>query len=119
MPTWPASLMPYPLVTGYQESAPVTAIRTEMDTGIAKQRQRYTATPRRVTGAVTLPSKADLDTLYTFFTTTLSGGSLSFDWVDRNGAPCVYRFIVGPDALRWEPLDPERWLAHLQLEIMP
>ena len=119
MPSWPTSLMPYPLIVGYQETPPVTAIRTEVDVGPAKQRQRYTAAARRVNGTVTLRTKAEVDTLDTFYTTTLKGGSLTFEWTDRNGVTRTFRFVAGPEALRYEGVDPNHWNAHMQLEVLP
>ena len=119
MPTWPTELQPYPLVSGYQEAPPNTAIRTEMDTGPAKQRRRYTAAPRTITGAVVLKTKAEVDVLDAFFVTTLQGGALSFDWQDRNGVTRTFRFVAGSDALTYEPIEPDRWRASMRLEIMP
>lgn len=119
MATWPATLQPYPLIEGYAESPPNTGLRTEMDAGPAKQRQRYTAAPRRITGAIVLRTKAEIDILDAFFVTELKGGTLPFDWQDRNGTTRTFRFVVGDDALTYGPVDPDQWKARMRLEVLP
>lgn len=47
MSTWPADL-PSPYVNGYTVAPEKSFIRTEMDSGPARQRQRFTAVPTMV-----------------------------------------------------------------------
>lgn len=116
MASWPATLPPYPLVEDYAESPPNTMLRTEMDAGPAKMRQRYTAAPRPITGSVVLRSKLELEDFDTFFVTTLKGGTLPFTWNDRNAVPRTYRFTAPPS---YAFLEPDKIKVTMALEILP
>lgn len=116
MPAWPGNLQPYPLVADYEESAPDTMLRTEMDAGPAKLRQRFTAAARPISGSVVMKTKSELNDLDAFFVTTLKGGTLAFDWQDRNGVTRSYRFTAPP---RYTFLEPDRIKVSMKLEIMP
>ncbi len=76
--TWPITLPAYPLLEKYAEAMPNTTIRTDMETGPAKVRQRTTAGVRRLSVGYLL-SKAQVSTLEEFYLTILKGGSLSFE----------------------------------------
>lgn len=114
--TWPATLPSYPLVEGYEERAPATMLRTEMDAGPAKVRRRFTAGVRVLTLEVGLTTE-QTETLDAFFVDTLQGGTLPFDWVHpRTQDPATFRFTAEPE---YEPLGGEMWIAVLPLEILP
>jgi len=116
MPTWPATLPQVLLVDGYAESPPNTMLRTEMDAGPAKMRQRYTAAPRPISGAVILDSKAQLNTFAAFFVTDPKGGTLTFTWEDRDAVTRTYAFTATP---AYEFLEPDMIRVVMTLEIRP
>src|SRR4051812_37350345 len=78
---WPISLPLTLLIDGYSKTLPATTIRSSMDIGPDKVRQRATAgvTPRK--GRLLLTAD-QADTLEAFFNITLAGGALPFDWND-------------------------------------
>ncbi len=113
--TWPVTL-PDDVLQGYLEGFGETLLRTTMDAGPAKQRRRFTAVARpfQVTIELTRDQVAIFDD---FFTTTLAGGSLAFDWTHpRTGAAVEFRFTEEPD-LRHHVGN--LWRAPLKLEILP
>ena len=113
---WPPSLPQLPDV-GHVESAPNTLLRTEMEVGPPKVRQRYTAGVRPVQMSISPLASADATTLDDFFISTLKGGSLPFDWqIPRSGATVSYRFIEPP---KYEAIHPGSWRATFNLEILP
>jgi hypothetical protein len=117
MAVWPISLPQSPLMLqGFQETLPNTVIRTEMDVGPPKVRQRATAGIRAFTMIVQM-TKAQVATLDTFYVSTLAGGSLPFDWTHpRTGAAATYRFVRPPICV---PLADDLWQARMELEILP
>lgn len=116
MPAWPATLPASPLVNGFSESAPNTSLRTEMDQGPAKIRQRTTAAVRNITARFVL-NNAQVADLETFFTTTLAGGSLGFDFTHpRTGVLETARFVTPPDYL---PLGNGYYRVLAELELLP
>lgn len=115
---WPASLPQQPLYDGYQEQAPNLVIRSQMDAGPPKIRQRFTAGIRTFAMRLAL-TKAQVATLDTFFVTTAAGGSIAFEWVHpRTGATVNYRFVVPPQPKYHADAD-DVWWAELALEILP
>ena len=80
MATWPASL-PQTLLYDLTEKRQAGKVRSQMDTGPAKQRKRFTATVKEYVGALIL-TQAQLATFKTFYETTLGEGVDSFTWVD-------------------------------------
>ena len=116
-PVWPVSLPQTPPWNGYSESPPDTVLRTQMDAGPAKTRQRFTAGVRPIQERIRM-SWDQVATLDTFYVTTLSNGALKFDWVHpRTAAVSVYRFTAAPS---WRPSSRGKaWDVTMQLEIMP
>jgi hypothetical protein len=112
---WPGGLPQVAMQGQYNEEPPTTAIRSQMDTGPAKIRQRYTAGPRPV--QITLPlSAAEVEILDVFHVTTLKGGSLPFDWKHpRTQANVSMRFRRAPGYTDQGSI----YLARLDLEILP
>ena len=119
-PVWPASLPAFVETDGFDDAFPETVVRTPMESGPAKQRRRFTAAPEPLRAGLVL-TKAQHDTLKTFFVTTCKGGSLAFDWVHPiSQAAASYRFKAPP---RVAPLGQVAGLAmvkaSLDLEILP
>ena len=116
MTIWPDTLPAAPLLEDFQELLPETAIRTDMDTGPAKVRQRSTAG----TGALMvsyLLSAAETITLDAFYRTTLSGGATAFDYTHpRTGTSLSCRFTRPPE---YAPLNGNYFKATLALEVLP
>jgi hypothetical protein len=92
---WPASL-DSAVLRNWSEVFPDRTIRFQTEVGAAKVRQRTTSTA----GVLEVPmamTAAQVATLYTFFDTTTSGGSLRFEWQHpRTGATHEMRFLEPP-----------------------
>jgi phage-related protein len=96
MPTWPSSLPDKPLQQGYEEAPGDGRQRTQMDTGPAKVRRRFTATVDEFTARFHLTS-TEVDTLDSFWENDLDGGTLRFDWTHpRTGLALQFRFVNRP-----------------------
>jgi len=116
MPTWPSSLPQSPLVSGFAETPPMTSLRTEMDQGPAKVRQRTTAGIRKLQMSFNM-TKAQIATLDTFYNTTISGGALKFDFTHPRTASTVSVRIVNPPS--YAPINGEYYSVGLELEQLP
>ena len=118
MVAWPASLPDEPLLAGYRETAPATGLRTQMDAGPAKQRNRFTAGVRSFKFTMDV-TRAQVETFDSFFKDTLKGGTLAFDWTHpRTLAAVSFRF----DATKppsYEGVSQQDWRIPLELEILP
>lgn len=116
MPIWPAGLPQAPLVNQYQETLADTAIRTKMDQGPAKTRQRTTAGTTDIVVSYLL-SRAQTQLLDDFFLTELGGGSLGFTYPHpRREVPVTARFRKPPQlAAR----NGQYYTVRLELEILP
>ena len=79
MPTWPASLPQNLRVSDFGDQFPSGAIRQDMDSGPAYQRQRYTAAPEPIQGSIWV-DKTQYNTIKDFWTNTTAHGALPFDW---------------------------------------
>jgi hypothetical protein len=127
---WPATLPKAPTVARYAETLPDLSIRSQVEAGPAKVRQRITANVAPVEIELKLTG-AQVVILRTFWTTTTAGGSLAFQWIDHaTGADADYRFISPPQLRPLSPRIPggplggspggaEYWSATFQLERMP
>ena len=97
MSVWPNTLPGSPLLDNFREIAPKTSIRTDMEQGPAKVRQRTTAAIRMLQ-LTYLMSKDQVAILETFYLATLQGGSGSFSFVHpRSNATVSCRFIRPPE----------------------
>lgn len=113
-PTWPAGL-PVPRRSGHDEQLGTNTIRSQMDTGPAKVRRRFTKRIDSFTADFAMTS-TQLETLLYFFSTTCADGSLSFAWEHpRTGAAATCRFIAPPD---FKPYG-MRWIVSVRLEVLP
>lgn len=104
MAAFPATL-PKPLIEGYAGSQDIAFIRTEMEAGSQRQRQRFSAANHQMTMSWRL--KADeMVTFKSFFDTTINKGSdwftMSIDTGDgfttydaRFTQPYQYSYIAG------------------------
>lgn len=79
MPSWPLPNAQF-LISGYQETMQMTVIRTDMETGPAKVRQRFTKNVQPLKGKLAPITDSDYATLYSFFNSDCAGGALSFTW---------------------------------------
>lgn len=118
-PVWPPTLPQDVFAEGYDETLPNTMLRTQMDAGPAKTRRRSTAGVRPLTVTIELNRTLGEDAAFDeFFTDTLGGGTLSFDWTHpRTLATVTMRFTAPPHL---QPLAGGKfWRAMLNLEVMP
>lgn len=74
---WPETLPIHPLLSGYREMPDDTILRSEMDTGPAKLRQRSTTSTSKI-HLQFLVNAVQLSAFRDFYENDLSGGSLAF-----------------------------------------
>jgi len=120
-PAWPQSLPQKPLLNGLAEQAPNTLLRSNMETGPAKVRRRYTAGVRKFPVSFVL-TEAQVATMDTFLQETLLGGALKFDWLHpRTGAAVTFRIIPESEETlnTYTPLGRGYWSTSLQVEALP
>ena len=114
--TWPtASSFPEaPLLSGNEEAMPDTVIRTDMEVGPPKVRQRSTA--GYSTGSYMFHMTAtNILALETFYKTTCSGGAEEFEWAHpRTGDTEDWRFTAPPT---WTQLKNALYLVSIQVEM--
>lgn len=117
MPTWPDTL-PEIELDGYQEQEQSGAIRTDMDSGPAFQRQRFSATTTRISASITVTAD-QYATLKQFRNFDCAQGSIPFDWVHPiTDEPVTMRFVVG-NQLSISALGNDQYKVNLSLEILP
>lgn len=120
MATWPSTLPGLEL--GAELSQQESFIRSPMDTGPTKQRRRFTATSRYLSGTMLL-TKTQYETLDTFYKDTISYGSDAFDYTDPvdNSTTVSARFISPPSftALIGAAGGVDFWRANIALELLP
>lgn len=116
LPLWPEELPPAPLVERYQEVLADTTIRTKMDQGPAKTRQRTTAGVAELNVSYLL-SRSQTAVLENFFADTLAGGSISFIYPHpRREAPVTARFRKPPQI---SARNGQYYMTRLELEVLP
>ena len=117
MPTWPLSLPQQLLQRGYRESLVDNVIRTSVDAGPEKRRQRFTATVRPLSGGMIM-SSAQLDTLMTFYNDDIASGALAFDFAaPRDQATMLSVVLKQPPG--WTNLGGDNYAVNLEMEIQP
>lgn len=115
-PTWPDSLPLRPLADRYQETLAETSIRTAMEQGPAKIRQRTTAGVTQIEASYVL-SHAQAAVLETFYRVTLSGGTGVFACLHpRHGGAVTARFRRSPVL---SARNGSYVLARTEIEILP
>ena len=113
MAAWPATLPQ--CQSQYSEKRQDGALRSDMDTGPAKVRRRFTATSTylQLTYLLTLSQSTELDT---FYDVTTNKGSDVFDFLHpRLGTTVRARFMEPPELAA----DRLLWRARVQLEVLP
>jgi len=114
MPTWPVSLPDYVLKEGFSEKLPANIIRSSMGVGPPKMRKRTTSGPRPLT-VTQYMTASQVATFDTFYASTLSWGSLRFDWVSpRTQVAKELRFTTEPS---YTPSG-AGYMVNMALEIM-
>lgn len=98
-PVWPSTL-PTPEYGWNEGEVENMIIRSSNESGVAKQRLRYTAVATPITSSIVL-TRAQLATFKTFVETTLKH-VLPFDWVDMltDSGTVTYRFTKKPTYTR-------------------
>ena len=77
---WPAGL-PQDVLRRYSFAFPTLSVSSPTDQGPGKKRRRFTGNSRPFTVTVRL-SRAQVPVLETFWSETLAGGVLRFEWID-------------------------------------
>jgi hypothetical protein len=121
MDTWPATL-PQRLSCDASVQDDESRAITDMDSGPASVRNRFTAITQTVKGSMVLTG-AQLATFNTFFRVTIKHGSLSFNWIHPFTEETIeIRFKSKPG---WkcvksaESVDDRLYQASLELEVQP
>ena len=113
MTAWPGSLPQTPLNTGYVQSIKDTAIRSSMDQGPDKLRRRVTRDIRLIQMQFVMTT-AQVNTLRTFYNSTIQGTG-TVDWSDDlTGEESTYRF-VGPPAYSF--IEAGQWSVSITFEV--
>lgn len=118
MAIWPTTLPQELHQQGFSIQNPTGAVRTDMETGKAFQRRRYTAAVQPVSGQMFL-TKEQYTTLLVFWRDTLGMGALEFDWVHPiTGDLAKFRFNSNnPPQL--SAVTGDLYQVRLSLEIVP
>jgi hypothetical protein len=115
MADWPATLPQNFQVQGYQETGADNLLRTSMEVGPDKLRQRTTSNVRTVVGTMWLTPDQYTE-FRTFYEVTHKFGSLTFTKDDQHGVNRTWRFAAPPV---YSTVGPENWQVRLSLEEMP
>ena len=116
MATFPTTL-PKPTQSDYQENRQSQLIRSQMDTGPAKIRRRFTANSAEYSVSWEFTG-SQLSTFETFFNSTIDGGSVEFTWVQpRTDASVTARFVDGVYSV--SSLGHDLYRVSSKLEVMP
>ena len=115
MPSWPPTLPQQLSKQGYGEALPDNVIRTTVDAGPEKRRQRFTAAVRPLRGSMVMTS-VQLDTLEAFFG-TVSSGAEAFDFPSPRGAGTVSVAFAQPPS--WANVGGDIYRVSLEMEIQP
>jgi len=116
--TWPETLPQKLLVDGYSQAAANTLMRSNMETGPAKQRRRFSSGVEPVSGKLIL-DYTEFDTLKEFYDTTLIGGSLRFIWKDPTDQLSGNRLFRFTSPINWTTYGAGLFNVSLQLEMLP
>lgn len=93
---WPPGIARTPLVSKLRETAPNLIIRSAMDVGPAIVRRRFTA-GISLFDVELLATRDELATFRTFFSDTILGGALAFEWKHPiTGDTADFRIIDPP-----------------------
>lgn len=121
MAVWPIPLPQY-LEIGAQDTRQQGFIRSNTDTGPYKQRKRFTATSRFLSGSMLLTG-TQRATFETFYKTTLSEGTDAFDFIDPVDFGTVSaRFTQAPSLSAvsgGNTATTVQWRMDIMLEVLP
>lgn len=121
MPSWPGTL-PDTQFIGLVDASEDERVQTQMDAGPPKIRKRFTAPVRNIQIPIIFTS-AEKVILDTFWITTLSNGTLSFDWEDPvDDSTVTYEFVSRPQfklAVGHSTAASRLWEGVLNLRIIP
>ena len=113
---WPVSLPQEPLFEGNIEQAPNVTLRTQMDDGPPKMRQRSTAGYYKCTYVFNMTT-AQVATLLTFYNTTVEGGAVYWEWTHpRTSSTENWRFTAPPS---YTKITSGYWKVTIQVEQLP
>ncbi|GGE18106.1 hypothetical protein GCM10011390_41610 [Aureimonas endophytica] len=117
IPVWPASLSQRMEAQGYQEGQGDGRLRSSMDGGPGKVRQRFR--PARPVSGTILMTAAQLATFRAFVDGDLAGGSLPFQFPAQS-ASGVWLVRFADSMPTWSTYGvPGAWRVSLSLEILP
>jgi len=120
VPSWPATL-PQKQFLGTTFNPQDNVLRTDMETGPPSRRKRFTAIYTDVDVPLLLTG-AQVQTLETFYNTTLESGALEFDWEHPiTDATVSYSFRSPPtyDLIGGGTPDTRTYATTLRLRIEP
>jgi hypothetical protein len=121
MAIWPGTLPQY-FEVGVQDTRQQGFIRSQTDTGPYKQRKRFTATARFLSGTM-LFTGTERATFETFYKTTISEGTDEFDFIDPADFSTVSVRFVQPPTLSavagGGTAGTAQWRIDLALEVLP
>ena len=120
MAAWPVSL-PQNIEINVKDVRQKGFIRTPMSAGPVKQRKRFSATSRAISGTMHLTA-AQRVTFETFYVTTINEGSDEFDFIDpSDGSTQSFRFIESPQftGIVGGSSGGDLWVLSLQIERLP
>ena len=117
MPTWPNTLPKFALREDYAEGFKSTVVRSKMDTGHTKRRQRFINSPEDL--SVTMPlNNAEIAIFKAFYEDELGNGALSFTYTHpRLDTSVTVAFKSDPEALK--PEGATTYILSMKLEILP
>lgn len=116
MAAWPGGLPQVPQNAGNEETYEDNVVRTTMDAGPVKSRMRYTAATRPASYQF-LMTDAELATFITFYESTVSYGSLEFDFTHpQTGSTESMRFVQPP---KWTEHKDDLWRVFCEWEMLP
>lgn len=116
MDTWPGTLQQKLDADTFEIKVGNTLVRTDMDTGPAKVRSRFT---KSVDGWVTsiIIDYTQYDTMINFYKTTLSNGTLPFLFTNPlNLVSEIFRFVEPPD---FKPIGGLKYKVNMLWERLP
>ena len=116
MPQWPETLPQSPLADSFREMLANTVVRTAMEQGPAKLRQRTTAGVSEMNLGYIL-SAGEAVILDTFYNETVFGGALAFDFPHpRTGSTVSCRFKKPPVL---QAINGNYFRAAVEMEVLP
>lgn len=120
MRVWP-DFMPEPSFGDISVGAPHGAvIRTQMDSGPAKQRPRFTAAPRNVGLVFAGLSGVNVAAFEAFYEVTLSMGALDFEMPHPiSDVTRRFRFISDGEPYSISPIGEDAYQVSCNLELLP